>query len=76
VLSLLRHLLGHAPRYFLLLAVLSSGLGAHAHPVVRIGTGDWVPHVDQQREDGGALSRLVRDIFMAAGYRVEFVYYP
>jgi polar amino acid transport system substrate-binding protein len=70
VLSLLRHLLGHAPRYFLLLAVLSSGPGAHAHPVVRIGTGDWVPHVDQQRE------RLVRDIFMAAGYRVEFVYYP
>jgi polar amino acid transport system substrate-binding protein len=76
VLSLLRHLLGHAPRYFLLLAVLSSGSGAHAHPVVRIGTGDWVPYVDQRREDGGALSRLVRDIFKAAGYRVEFVYHP
>jgi polar amino acid transport system substrate-binding protein len=75
VLSLLRHLLGHPPCYLLLVA-LSFCLGAHAQPVVRVGTGDWVPYVDQQREDGGALSRLVRDIFEAAGYQVEFVYYP
>jgi len=76
VLSLLRHLLSRTPRYVLLLAALSACLSAHAHPVVRVGTGDWVPYVDQQREDGGALSRLVRDIFKAAGYQVEFVYYP
>jgi polar amino acid transport system substrate-binding protein len=76
VLPLLRHLFGHAPRYVLLLAALCACLSAHAHPVVRVGTGDWAPYVDQQREDGGALSRLVRDIFKAAGYGVEFVYYP
>ena len=76
MLPLLRHLLGHAPRYVLLLAALSACLSAHAHPVVRVGTGDWVPYIDQSREDGGALSRLVRDIFEAAGYQVEFVYYP
>lgn len=76
MLSLLRHLLSRTPRYVLLLAALSACLSAHAHPVVRVGTGDWVPYVDQQREDGGALSRLVRDIFKAAGYQVEFVYYP
>lgn len=75
MLSLLRHVLNHAPRY-VLLAALSVCLSAHAHPVVRIGTGDWVPYVDQQRADGGALSRLVKSIFNAAGYQVEFVYYP
>lgn len=76
MLSLLRHVFGHAPRYGLLLAALAVCLSAHAHPVVRVGTGDWLPYVEQQREDGGALSRLVRDIFSAAGYQVEFVYYP
>jgi polar amino acid transport system substrate-binding protein len=76
VLSLLRHVLRHIPRSVLLFAVLSACLSAHAQPVVRVGTGDWVPYVDQQREDGGALSRLVRDIFKAAGYQIEFVYYP
>lgn len=75
MLSLLRHVLNHAPRY-VLLAALSVCLNAHAHPVVRVGTGDWVPYVDQQRADGGALSRLVKSIFNAAGYQVEFVYYP
>ena len=74
--SLLRHVLRHTPRSVLLLAALSVCLSAHANPVVRVGTGDWVPYVDQQREDGGALSRLVRDIFKASGYQVEFVYYP
>ncbi|WP_371136100.1 substrate-binding periplasmic protein [Pseudomonas sp.] len=74
--SLLRHVLRHIPRSVLLFAALSACLSAHANPVVRIGTGDWVPYVDQQREDGGALSRLVRDIFKAAGYQVELVYYP
>lgn len=76
MLSLLRHVLRHIPRSVLLFTVLSACLSAHAHPVVRVGTGDWVPYVDQRREDGGALSRLVRDIFKAAGYQVEFVYYP
>ncbi|MCZ4321676.1 transporter substrate-binding domain-containing protein [Pseudomonas anguilliseptica] len=76
MLSLLRHVLRHVPRSALLFAALSACLSAHAQPVVRVGTGDWVPYVDQQREDGGALSRLVRDIFKAAGYQVEFVYYP
>lgn len=72
MLSLLRHI----PRSVLLLAAFFVCLSAHAQPVVRVGTGDWVPYVDQRREDGGALSRLVRDIFEAAGYQVEFVYYP
>lgn len=76
MLSLLCHVLRHIPRSALLFAALSACLSVHAHPVVRVGTGDWVPYVDQQREDGGALSRLVRDIFKAAGYQVEFVYYP
>ncbi|WP_394559504.1 substrate-binding periplasmic protein [Aquipseudomonas alcaligenes] len=47
-----------------------------AEPVVRIGTGDWVPYVDQQRSDGGALARLVSAVFAKAGYRAEFVFYP
>lgn len=76
MLSLLRHVLSHVPRSALLFAALSACLSAYAHPVVRVGTGDWVPYVDQQREDGGALSRLVRNIFKVAGYQVEFVYYP
>ncbi len=76
MLSLLRHVLRHVPRYALLFAAFSACLSVHAHSVVRVGTGDWVPYVDQQRKDGGALSRLVRDIFKAAGYQVEFVYYP
>ena len=76
MLSLLRHVLRHIPRFALLFAAFFACLSVQAHPVVRIGTGDWVPYVDQQREDGGALSRLVRDIFKAAGYQVEFVYYP
>lgn len=75
MLSLLRHVLNHAPRY-VLFAALSVCLNVHAHPVVRVGTGDWVPYVDQQRADGGALPRLVKSIFNAAGYQVEFVYYP
>lgn len=76
MLSLLRHGLRHIPRSVLLLAALSACLSVHADSIVRIGTGDWAPYVDQQREDGGALSRLVRHIFKAAGYQVEFVYYP
>lgn len=74
--SLLRHVFSHSLRAVLLFAGLCACLSAHANPVVRVGTGDWVPYVDQQREDGGALSRLVRDIFNTSGYQVEFVYYP
>lgn len=76
MLSLLRRVLPLTPRAVLLSAALFVCLSAQAHSVVRIGTGDWVPYVDQQREDGGALSRLVRHVFAAAGYQVEFVYYP
>jgi polar amino acid transport system substrate-binding protein len=49
---------------------------AQAERLVRIGTGDWVPYVDQHRADGGALARLVKAVFAAAGHRVEFVFYP
>lgn len=62
---------------WLLLAALLLGTPlAHAERVVRIGTGDWVPYVDQRREDGGALARLISAVFGAAGYRVEYVFYP
>jgi len=47
-----------------------------AERVVRVGTGDWVPYVDQRREDAGALARLISAVFAEAGYRVEFVFYP
>lgn len=47
-----------------------------ASETVRVGTGDWVPYVDQGRSDGGALARLIRTIFADAGYQVEFIYYP
>lgn len=76
VLALLRVLLSPVARYWLPFAALLVCLTAGAQPLVRIGTGDWVPYVDQQREDGGALARLVRDIFETAGYRVEFMFYP
>ncbi|MGB4073212.1 substrate-binding periplasmic protein [Pseudomonas sp.] len=76
MLSLLRPVLKTLLRPLLPLAVLLTCLQVVAEPVVRIGTGDWVPYVDQQRADGGALSRLVKSIFNAAGYQVEFVYYP
>ena len=74
--SLLRFTLNRALRYLLPLAFLCTCLGVSAQPVVRIGSGEWVPYVDPQREDGGALARLTREIFNAAGYSVEFVYYP
>jgi polar amino acid transport system substrate-binding protein len=47
-----------------------------AERVVRIGTGDWVPYVDQHREDAGALARLISAVFAEAGYRVEYIFYP
>lgn len=43
---------------------------------LRIGTGDWVPYVEQGRSDGGALARLIRAVFAESGYAVEFVFYP
>jgi len=63
-------------RYLVLLAALGSGMSTAAEPIVRIGTGDWLPYIDQHRADGGALLRLTRAIFSAAGYQTEFVYYP
>jgi len=44
--------------------------------LVRIGTGDWRPYVDESRPDSGALGRLVRAVFEAAGYQVSFAFYP
>lgn len=76
VLSLLRHVLSRTLGSLPALALLFASLGVSAQPLVRIGTGDWVPYIDQQRADGGALARLTREIFSAAGYQVEFVYYP
>lgn len=43
---------------------------------LRIGTGDWVPYVDESRADGGAVARLVSAVFAELGYEVEFVFYP
>lgn len=60
----------------LLLMATTICLHAQAQEPLRIGTGDWVPYVDQGRTDGGALARLVSTIFAAAGYQVEFIYYP
>lgn len=69
--------LRRSPRRWLVLASLMlSGLVSAAEPVVRIGTGDWVPYVDQHRADGGALARLISAVFAAAGYQVEFSFYP
>lgn len=76
MLSLLRRALNRPLRYLLPLVLLLSCLDVSAQPVVRVGTGDWAPYVDQQREDGGALTHLIREIFNAAGYQVEFVYHP
>lgn len=58
------------------LLILLLGASAQAEQTVHIGTGDWVPYVDQQRTDGGALARLVRAVFAEAGYQVEFSFYP
>ena len=75
VLSLLRRALNR-PCVICCRWCSAEGLDVSAQPVVRVGTGDWAPYVDQQREDGGALARLIREIFNAAGYQVEFVYHP
>lgn len=63
-------------RAFLLLICLVPLAGVSAERVVRIGTDDWTPYVDQQRADGGALGRLVSAVFAEAGYRVEYLFYP
>lgn len=47
-----------------------------AEQVVRIGSGEWAPYIEQRRSDGGALGRLVSAVFAAAGYRVEYTFYP
>lgn len=47
-----------------------------AEQVVRIGTGDWAPYVEQNRSDKGAMARLVRAVFADAGYQAQFEFYP
>ncbi|MEX6501155.1 substrate-binding periplasmic protein [Pseudomonas zhanjiangensis] len=59
----------------MILALLAS-VGARAEPTLRVGTGDWPPYVDQGRDDGGALGRLISAVFAQAGYRVEYVFNP
>lgn len=44
--------------------------------MLRIGTGDWAPYVDQHRADGGALARLISAVFDEVGYDVEYAFYP
>ncbi|SED64211.1 substrate-binding periplasmic protein [Pseudomonas anguilliseptica] len=56
--------------------VLFLGVQAQAEQLVRIGTGDWSPYVEQQRADAGPLGRLISAVFRRAGYRVEYHYYP
>ena len=58
--------------------MLLPALACHAETgqLVRIGSDDWVPYVDAQRADHGAVARLVSAVFAAAGYRVEYVFYP
>ncbi|MBC9249694.1 amino acid ABC transporter substrate-binding protein [Pseudomonas alcaligenes] len=63
-------------RRLLLLGLLLAGPPVLAQQTVHIGTGDWVPYVDQQRSDAGALARLVRAVFAEAGYQVDFSFYP
>lgn len=62
----------------LMAALLLSGMVAvrAEQPLLRVGTGDWVPYVDQGRRDSGALARLISAVFAEAGYRVEFVFHP
>ena len=56
--------------------LLFLGGSVQAEQVVRIGTGEWAPYVEQQRADGGPLGRLVSAVFSRAGYRVQYQYYP
>lgn len=66
-------------RRALLLLSLALGLPAQAEPdphLVRIGTGEWSPYVEQSRADAGAIGRLISAVFARAGYRVEYFFYP
>lgn len=60
----------------LIVFALAFSPASMAQPVVRIGTGDWAPYVDQNSSDKGAMARLIRAVFAEAGYRVEFLFYP
>ena len=44
--------------------------------LVLIGTGEWTPYVEQVRDDGGPLGRLISAVFSRAGYRVRYFFYP
>ena len=70
--------LRRGPRLALLVSFLLLGgvLPAQAEPKLRIGTGDWVPYVDQRRDDAGAMARLISAVFAEAGYEVEYLFYP
>lgn len=59
-----------------LLLLLHSTQVQAADKVVRVGTGDWVPYLDQNQADGGALGRLVQVVFQSVGYRVEIYFHP
>lgn len=61
-----------------LLAAFAIACSPHAlaEQVVRVGTGDWAPYVDQQRSDNGAMVRLIHAVFADAGYQAKFEFYP
>ncbi len=62
--------------WFCLWLPLPGAAGQAAEKMVRVGTGDWAPYLDQNQADGGALGRLVRKVFQSAGYRVEIFFHP
>lgn len=68
---------GRFARLIAISVMLVCGALAQANErVIRVGTGDWIPYVDESRPDAGALGRLVTAIFEEAGYRVEISFYP
>jgi polar amino acid transport system substrate-binding protein len=79
----LRRLLRLGLSVGLALSVSSPSIAAQVVPaaaadskVVLIGTGEWTPYVEQARADAGPLGRLMSAVFIRAGYRVQYAFYP
>ncbi|WP_148863829.1 substrate-binding periplasmic protein [Marinobacter fonticola] len=61
----------------LLVLVWSSAIAAkEAGKSLSISVGDWPPYLDRSAPDQGSLARLIRDIFAAEGFSVEFHFLP
>lgn len=43
---------------------------------VKIAAGEWPPFLGESLPGQGSVARLIRDVFFAAGYDVEFVFLP